>query len=188
MTQSHDELMVTTDGCRFTVRRLTASDAPALQAFHASLGPISQRRFFPHQYDDATVARALARADRGEDRLLGLFDADACMVGYFFLWYFKERVPLLGIGLRDDLHGRGLGRQMMKRLIDEAVENGNEGIELTTMLDNERAFALYKKVGFRYTGEVENLTGDGTPVIERAMFYEIKPGARPFDRPHCPPV
>lgn len=184
----HDHVWIATrDGRRLTVRRLGAGDGAALQAFHAALGPVSRRHFLPHRYDDATVARVLERAESAADLVFGLFDGPQ-VVGYFFLWYFAERVPLLGIGLRDEFQGQGLGRQMMELLIGEARRNGNEGIELTTMLDNDAAFALYLKVGFRYVGDVTNITGDGTEVVERAMFYEIVPGARPFERKHCAPV
>ncbi len=178
---------VARDGRVFEVRRLLKSDAAALQAFHASLSPKSQRYFLPHVYDNTTLERVLERSEKRSDLVLGLFEGSR-LSGYFFLWYFQERVPLLGIGLRDDLHGQGIGRQMLELLIREAVENGNEGIELTTMLDNDRAFTLYRKVGFRYTGNVENTTGNGAKIVERAMFYGILPGARPFDRKHQPPV
>ena len=56
------------------------------------------------------------------------------------------------------------------------------------MQDNENAFALYQKVGFEYVGDVENRTGDGTIVIERAMFYPMKEGAKPMEGAHEPPV
>jgi ribosomal protein S18 acetylase RimI-like enzyme len=88
----------------------------------------------------------------------------------------------------DAYQHRDLGRQMLAILIEAAKAGGREGIELTTMQDNDNAFALYQKLGFRYIGDVENRTGDGRIVIERAMFYEIKPGARPMDKAHEAPV
>ena len=133
------------------------------------------------------MAAYIARAANGDDLIYGLWD-DKRLVGYFFLWYFRQPVALLGIGLRDAFHGLGLGRQLMEILIRAARENGNEGIELTTFQDNERAFALYQKVGFQYLRDVENRTGDGRLVIERAMFLALKPGAQPIDGPHQPPV
>lgn len=177
----------TSDGVELIVRRLGSGDGAALQTFNASLSPESRRRFLPHAYDDATVARALARSESGDDYLLGLFDVDR-LVGYFFLWRVKERVPLLGIGVLDEFQHRGLGSQMMQLLIDHAVTKGREGIELTTMRDNHNAFALYQKCGFRYYADVDNRTGDGTVVVERAMFYAIKPGAGPMEGEHAPPV
>ncbi len=133
------------------------------------------------------MTKALSRSEAGDDLLLGAFDGER-MAAYFFLWYFAQRVPLLGIGMLDDYQGRGLGRQMMQLLIDAAKANGNEGIELTTMLDNRNAFALYQQVGFAYYGDVENIDGDGRVVVERGMFYEIKPGAERYDGKHAPPV
>jgi ribosomal protein S18 acetylase RimI-like enzyme len=177
----------TRDGEALVARRLGAGDAPAMQRFHAALLPESRRRFLPHRYDDATLAQVLARSVAGADLTLGLFAGER-LAGYFFLWYFRERVPLLGIGLLDEYQQRGLGKPMMELLIRLARESGKEGIELTTMLDNHNAFALYQKVGFRYLQDVQNVIGDGTVVVERAMFYEIVPGARPFDRPHQAPV
>ena len=69
-----------------------------------------------------------------------------------------------------------------------ARDSRRDGIELTTVLDNNRAFALYQKVGFKYVGDVENVQGEGQVVIERAMFYAINPDAKPTGEPHRPPV
>lgn len=174
-------------GAALPVRRLRPGDAAALRRFNDELSAASRRFFLPHAYDAGTLARLLARAEAGDDLLLGAFEGDR-LAGYFFLWHARARVPLLGIGMLDACQGRGLGRQMMAMLLDAARAGGAEGVELTTMLDNDRAFALYQKMGFRYLGDVQNLVGDGTTVVERAMFYEIKPGARPMEGPHRPPV
>ncbi|OGV83557.1 MAG: hypothetical protein A3K19_19795 [Lentisphaerae bacterium RIFOXYB12_FULL_65_16] len=174
-------------GATLTARRLALADGKALQVFNAGLSIPSERYFRAHAYDDATVRKVLERAEAGEDLTLGVFDGPL-LVGYFFLWYFTEPVPLLGIGLLDAYHGTGVARQMMDILIAEAKSAGKDGIELTTMQDNPRAYTLYEKCGFRYHGDVENLQGDGSIVIERAMFYPIKPGAQPPQGAHAPPV
>ena len=166
-------------GRTFTVRRLRAQDGPAVQTFNW---------FCCHAYDDATIRRVLARSEAGDDLLLGLFDGPR-MIGYFFLWYFRRPVPLLGIVLQPDHQGQGLGRAMMELLVAEARAADREGIELTTALDNHRAFALYEQVGFVYWGNVANVLGTGQVVTERAMYYPIKPGSQPpKDSRHAPPV
>lgn len=175
------------DPRRFSVRRLRQADAAALQRFNRELSAPSRRWFLPHPYDDATVARVLQRSEAGEDLTLGLFDGPR-LVGYFFLWYVTRRVPLLGIGLVDDLQGLGLARPMMELLVAQAREAGCEAIELTTMLDNDRAFALYGKLGFEHFKDVENLQGNGEWVVERAMICRLKPDAAPMQEPHRPPV
>jgi len=179
--------LTTRDGQILTVRRLTPDDAAKLQQFNDDLSDTTRGKFLPHAYDDPTVAQALARNAADQDLLLGLFDGGR-MVGYFFLWYFDRPTPLLGIGLLDAFQGSGLGKSMMQVLIDAARATDREGVELTTLPENDRAFALYQAVGFTYRGDVENVVGDGSVVTERAMFYEIKPGARGFEGEHAPPV
>ena len=177
----------TRDGVTLTSRRLVAGDIAALKRFYDDLTPRSRAFFLAHGLDRATLRKVTDRSEAGDDLVLGLFE-DTRMVGYFFLWYFNNPVPLLGIGLSDAFHGRGLGKQMLQLLISEAAEHGCEGVELTTQMDNDRAFALYKAVGFEHYGDVENLQGDGTVERERAMFYRIAPDATPGDPPHAPPV
>lgn len=186
--KTDETLTITTrDGASVAVRGLRRSDHKALQEFNASLSAESRRKFLPHAYDDDTVRKALDRAESGDDFILGAFDGRR-LIGYFFLWRAKERIPLLGIGMLDEWQHRGLGAQMMEILIREARETNRDGVELTTMMDNHAAFALYRKAGFSYYGDVENRVGDGSIVIERGMFYPIKPGARPMGGLHAPPV
>jgi ribosomal protein S18 acetylase RimI-like enzyme len=183
-----DRLPLTTrDGLPLFARRLTRADAGALQVFNASLGADSRRKFLPHRYDEPTLEIILRRSEAGEDYTLGVFDK-SLIVAYFFLWYFQKPVPLLGIGMRDEYQHRGLGRLLMGHLADVARETGRDGVDLTTMQDNHNAFALYQKCGFTFYKNVENVTGDGTITIERAMFLAIKPGAKPLDGPHQPPA
>ncbi len=181
------------DGRAFSARRLQCADRCALQAFDRDLSAATRARFLPHAYDDRTVDRLLLRSEAGDDLVMGLFDHSSAVprpriVGYCFLWYFRERVPLLGIGLLDAYQGFGLGRAMVRLLIKQARAVGCEGVELTTLPDNNRAFALYEKCGFRHYADVPNLDGSGRTIVERAMFLEIKPGARPLEKPHAPPI
>lgn len=178
---------ITRDGLVLTSRRLTRDDGNAVQAFFRTLSAKSYRWFMAHALDDDTVAKAMVRSEEGEDLTLGLFD-DERLVGYFFLWYFGSRVSLLGVGLADDYQRRGLGKQCVEFLIEQARRNGNEGVELTTMMDNEHAYALYRRAGFQHYADVESLQGDGSILVERAMFYPIRPGAQPMKDPHKPPV
>jgi len=174
------------DGETLVARRLLAGDGPKLQAFNAGLSERSRGFFLPHAYDDATVARMIERAERGTD-LTYIVAAGEEAVAYFFLWEYADPIPILGIGIADAWQGRGMGKQLMRILIDDARQAGRDGIDLTTMQHNDRAFALYQKMGFRYIENVDNYDGDGRLIVERWMFLPLKPDAQPVKREHKPP-
>ncbi len=174
-------------GEELSVDRLGADHRSALQQFNSSLSDQTRSVFLPHDYDDKTIARYVKRALADEDRIYVLLSKNE-IVGYFFLWEFQSPVPLLGIGLADAYQGQGLGRQMMAILIEDARSAGCDGIELTTVPENERAFHLYEKSGFQYLDDVENMAGDGRVVCERRMFLPLKEGASVPVREFKPPV
>lgn len=182
-----DKVLQTRSGTEIRVRPLRQGDGPLLQTFNARLSAATRNRFLPHAYDDDTVARVIARAESGEDRVYIALAGDA-VAGYFFLWEFKDPVPVLGIGIADAYHGQGLGPTFMEFLIEDAKAAGRDGIELTTVPGNERAFALYRKVGFEHIRDADNIAGDGRVVKEHVMFLPLKPGATPPDREFKPPV
>jgi ribosomal protein S18 acetylase RimI-like enzyme len=177
----------TASGEVLVLRRLRGDDGPALRAFNQKLSEASRSVFLPHAYDDATLAKLIGRAETGLDlAYVGL--CGQSVVAYCFLHEIGEAVPLLGIGIADAYQGQRVGTKLMETLIDDARAADREGIDLTTVRTNERAFALYRKMGFRYVGDVDNVAGDGRLVTERHMFLALEPGASPRDREFKPPV
>ena len=179
--------IIARNGARLAVRPLTAVELPALQRFNAELSAATRAVFLPHAYDDTTLGRYVERHARGLDRIYVL-GRDREVVGYFFLWEFDHPVPLLGIGLADAWQGQGLGEPMMRRLVEEARRAARDGVELTTVTTNARAFRLYTRVGFALIGEVDNVAGDGRVVREYRMFLPLRPDAQPPGREFKPPV
>ena len=184
----NDNILInSTAGDEFIIRRLLKSDRRGLQEFGNSLSKESTASFLPHSYDDDTVNAFLERSETGKDLTLGLFINDK-MVAYFFLWYYTNPIPLLGIGILDEYQGKGFGKKLIQFLIDAARRTNRDGIELTTLPDNHRAYTLYEQVGFRHYADVNNLAGDGRVVTERAMFLQFNPAASPSVDIHKPPV
>lgn len=65
----------------------------------------------------------------------------------------------LGIVVAKDYHGRGIGSELIKRLIDWAKGNGvTTRIKLDTRADNVKAVSLYLKFGFVVEGCLKNST------------------------------
>ena len=175
------------DGRLVKIRKLVKGDTEALKRFNSNLSEKSRYNFIPHSYDDKTIEKLIARNEKGEDILL-ITEYENEIVGYSFLWYAKKRVALLGIGIVDKFQGLGLGRKTMQILIEIGWNEGLEGIELSTPIDNDRAYKLYEKVGFKYIKNVETILGDGSVRIEKCMFLPLKKNAQPMNEPHKSPV
>lgn len=58
----------------------------------------------------------------------------------------------ISITVLREFWGRGIGSELMKRMIEFAKESGVEVLYLETRSDNERAIALYNKFGFKPIG------------------------------------
>ncbi len=175
------------DGRRVLYRKLRSGDEEALARFNAGLSPRSRSRFLPHAYDRRTLERVIARAEAGRDLAYVALDGEQ-VIAYFFLWWYDTPFPVLGVGILDEYHRQGLGRQIVELLIAEAERAGCSAVELTTVLDNEPAYNLYTSVGFKCLGQVDNVAGDGRVVREWHMYYPLKRGAVPPPREHCSPV
>jgi ribosomal protein S18 acetylase RimI-like enzyme len=181
------ETLTLKSGLIIDYHRLRKGDETALKDFHKALCEDSKDLFTPHAYDDDTIAKVITRSEADDDRAYVVTDG-ARIVAYFFLWWFQTEFPVLGIGIADDFQGQGLGRQLMAVLIADAKAKGCQGVELTTIIRNEKAFSLYEKMGFKNLGQVDNRSGNGRIVNEWHMFYPIVPNAVPPERSHEPPV
>ena len=64
---------------------------------------------------------------------------------------FRHRA-VMGISVRKEYWGCGLGSYLMQLAIDQTRTNGFEQLELGVYSDNARAIHLYEKVGFERYG------------------------------------
>ncbi len=66
----------------------------------------------------------------------------------------RRHVASFGMGVKDDVQGKGVGSALLATVIDLADNWLNlKRIEITVYTDNERAIRLYKKFGFEIEGE-----------------------------------
>ena len=62
----------------------------------------------------------------------------------------------LGVAVRKEYWNQGIATAILNRLIEAAPGMGFSQIELSVVADNERAQALYRKLGFREIGRIPN--------------------------------
>ncbi|MFH0070874.1 GNAT family N-acetyltransferase [Peribacillus sp. NPDC056705] len=96
---------------------------------------------------------------------------------YERLWGFAQLFPVvgvtrLGLGMRPDWCGRGMGRRFMQTIVAETIlRHPHHEIDLEVLTWNERAIRTYRYVGFRITDTYERLTPDGMALFH-CMVYE----------------
>jgi len=79
----------------------------------------------------------------------------------------------LGMGVRRDSRGRGIGRGLIERTISRAREKGLERIELEVLASNTPAIRLYETVGFVVEGvkkQARKIDGAYDDLIQMALL------------------
>ncbi|PMJ97761.1 GNAT family N-acetyltransferase [Vibrio sp. 10N.261.55.A7] len=168
-------------------RRLKNGDQVKLKTFLKDISEYAHGYFTPHADDDETIDKVIYRSIADTDRVYIVLDRQGVIVAYFFLWWYSSEFPVLGVGIAEKYQGQGLGGKFIEVLIEDAKENHCKAIELTTVLNNKRAFTLYQKLGFLYLGKVNNLAGDGSMVEESHMYFPIEPRVKIPRRNHVTP-
>ena len=62
--------------------------------------------------------------------------------------YVDDQTPELGIAVVEAVRGQGLGRHLMKAIMDQAKKEGYKKISLSVDPDNIGAVELYRGIGF----------------------------------------
>jgi ribosomal-protein-alanine N-acetyltransferase len=129
---------------RFIIQSMRDASAQTIAAW---LYPLPYD-FYNAVPDDPDLADFL-NPDFRRGRYFEVVDADGDLVGFF---EFKhEQKPLeIGLGLRPDLTGRGLGLEFVRAGMEFARrEFGATDLCLTVATFNQRAITVYERAGFR---------------------------------------
>jgi ribosomal-protein-alanine N-acetyltransferase len=122
--------------------------------------------FYDADADHRDLAELLDPAQRG-DRYFAAHDATGELVGYFGLVH-TDGVVGVGVGLRPDLAGRGLGQAFLEAGLAFASERfAPRRFKLVVAEFNQRAITVYERVGFVSTRSFEHETNGGVfPFVE----------------------
>jgi len=93
------------------------------------------------------------------------------IVGWSFLWNLESEKPTFGLGIADEVQGKGLGSALMDGVMKAARERGLRKVFLTVVKDNEVAWKMYEKRGFVRDSEYYNAK-DGLPYFRMAADLE----------------
>jgi [ribosomal protein S18]-alanine N-acetyltransferase len=74
------------------------------------------------------------------------------LAGYFLIMLAVDEAHLLNISVRRDLHGYGIGRLELDKVVSLARGHGMTSVLLEVRPSNPRALAVYEKYGFERIG------------------------------------
>jgi ribosomal protein S18 acetylase RimI-like enzyme len=75
------------------------------------------------------------------------------IIGVFVLVKTRpETIEIINIAVKEDLHGRGIGKRLVLHAIEEAKKQDIKTIEIGTGNSSMLQLALYQKCGFRIVG------------------------------------
>ena len=162
-----------------TIRRTEPSDAEAIYKIYEGSKVVWGTLQLPYPSLDRWRKR-LAEPAEGSFNLMACVDDE--VVGELGLFTMpqnprRRHVGQIGMAVRDDWQGRGVGSALMKAIIDLSDNWLNlSRLELEVFTDNPSAIALYKKFGFVTEGTFKNFAyRDGQYVDVYAMARLRKP-------------
>ena len=138
------------------VREITCNDTKKISDFFDKMGSESRSVFNRRDYNRRGVLKFIAKPD-GTRRYYAA-ELDGEIAAYFFFLDYDSSIPELGIAVRDDLAGKGIGTYLISLAKDMAKSEGKGGIQLTTHVANLRAQTLYESAGFVCKGVCKNGT------------------------------
>lgn len=116
--------------------------------------------FYDADADHRDLAELLDPLLRG-DKYFSARDATGELIGYFGLVQ-NEDVVGVGVGLRPDLTGRGLGQPYLEAGLEFARERFDaRRFRLSVAAFNERAITVYERAGFVRTRTFDHETNGG---------------------------
>ena len=81
-----------------------------------------------------------------------VLDQDGVVDGYFVLAVAADEAHVLNVAVAPARQGQGIGRRLMKRLLDLARWHRATRVFLEVRPSNPRAIALYERLGFTQIG------------------------------------
>jgi acetyltransferase len=162
MDAGRGQPLTLSDGARVVVRPIAPDDAPLLQTFVRRLSTRSRRfRFFAAIAElSAAQLQRFVHVDASQGLALvalSVHEPSPAIVAEarYALAQDGDNAEF-AIAVADDFQGRGLGRQLVKRLLAAAWRRGVRRLFGEIKSDNRAMLALAMRVGFRLRGSLDD--------------------------------
>lgn len=147
-----------------TIRRATLGDVPAIVGLLADDMLGRAREVFTTPLDPRYAA-GFAAIDRDSNQLLLVMDRDGAVIGCCQLSFIpglsnigRWRGQIEGVRIAASERGKGLGKVLIRRAIEECRRHGCGAVQLTTDKRRTDAHRFYERLGFVASHEGMKLT------------------------------
>lgn len=143
-----------------SIDKISESHCDLLQQFFEHLSTLGEEHFFsPHPFTRQEAAR-MCRGDFLDYYCLARYGETPIAYGMLRGWDEGYEIPSLGITVRPDYRGLGVGVTMMQYLHLVAKLYGAKNVRLKVKRDNIKAKSLYEDLGYDFKDtETEYLIG-----------------------------
>ena len=160
MSKISQKEFTNTNGKKIIIRSALVKDAAMLLKLTKEI--IKEGPYMLHEPDEykMTIKKQkdqIRNYSEKDSKLFLVADSKNYVVGY--LTFINgglrrtKHMGYIGLFIKKEFRDKGIGARLMKELITWAKENpGLEKLSLAVFSNNTRAFALYKKMGFRPEG------------------------------------
>ena len=148
-----------TSGKKVTICLLKADDWELLSDFFESISEDDQYYFYPHPLDRKNAKRLVDNSTLDKNvRIIAIFRLKGKdkIAGYVYAEVKSQDLYSYGICIRREFQSEGLGGKLTRYLLNICKETGVKKIQLTVHKTNKRAIKIYRKYGFKITGEFIN--------------------------------
>lgn len=135
-----------------TFRSVGKDDVNELYDLCNNLTERDKKFFHPHPFDKKTLIEICSST---KDYYFVML-LNNKIIGYSLLRLFGYEIPSFGCCIRRGYENIGYGEKLTKWTLNKAKELGYKKVILKVYKNNERALELYKKVGFKTTGEIKS--------------------------------
>lgn len=130
-----------------------------------SFGPWERMKALEIEFGDPDLRR---------DQYLSVLTESGELAGFAQIFPMVE-VSRLGIGMRPDWCGQGLGKSFVQAVVREALRrHPQHEVDLEVLTSNKRAIRTYEKAGFSITDQYERRTPVGMQPFYCMVYHNDK--------------